>query len=235
MHNIYIYIYTWYTLYRSRKEQLVHILLTIHWKTPPNIHGEIWGVDFRCARSYALEGWELTEQREALECLDPGILAAWRGTRESKAESHRKMRQRCQDVLRRQLRNRIILAHRFHLGSFYVVTSMRIYMIANVELTRSRTSVHNTCTFSVLWISVPIDLVHFHASTANLRTKILDFRWFDSSGILLSRGGILRSVGTFPEDPSQQVLAGIILVTNCWLVLWITASPSAVTDCKTRY
>ena len=35
--------------------------------------------------------------------------------------------------------------------------------------------------------------------TANLCTKILDFRGFDSSRILISRGGILMSIGDFPE------------------------------------
>ena len=37
-------------------------------------------------------------------------------------------------------------------------------------------------------------------STANLRTKILDFRGFDSSIILRLRGGILMSIGSFPES-----------------------------------
>ena len=50
------------------------------------------------------------------------------------------------------------------------------------------------------------------ALTANLRTKILDFRGFDSSKILSSRGGILRPIGNFPESSSQAILAGIILV-----------------------
>ena len=49
-------------------------------------------------------------------------------------------------------------------------------------------------------------------STANLRAKILDFRGFDSSGILIFRGGILISAGTFPEMLSQQIVVGIILV-----------------------
>ena len=35
--------------------------------------------------------------------------------------------------------------------------------------------------------------------TANLRTKILDFRWFDSSRILHLRGAILMSIGNLPE------------------------------------
>ena len=48
--------------------------------------------------------------------------------------------------------------------------------------------------------------------TASLRTKILDFRRFDSSRILMLRGGILLSKGNSPEDLSQAILAGIILV-----------------------
>ena len=49
--------------------------------------------------------------------------------------------------------------------------------------------------------------------TANLRTKILDFRGFDSSRfILILRGGILRPIGHFPEIQSQRILAGRILV-----------------------
>ena len=48
--------------------------------------------------------------------------------------------------------------------------------------------------------------------TADLRTTILDFRGFDSSRVLNLRGGILRSIGDFPESLSQRILAGIILV-----------------------
>ena len=54
---------------------------------------------------------------------------------------------------------------------------------------------------------------------ANLRTStnIVDFRGFDSSGILILRGGIVLStgsgsIGDFPESLSQQILVGIILV-----------------------
>ena len=35
--------------------------------------------------------------------------------------------------------------------------------------------------------------------TADLRTKILDFRGFDSSRILKFRRGIIMPIGTFPE------------------------------------
>ena len=47
---------------------------------------------------------------------------------------------------------------------------------------------------------------------ANLRTKILDFRWLDSGIILISRGGIPRSIGNFPETWSQAILVGRFLV-----------------------
>ena len=47
---------------------------------------------------------------------------------------------------------------------------------------------------------------------ASLRARILDFRGFDSSRTLISRGGILLSKGDFPEMLSQRILVGIILV-----------------------
>ena len=48
--------------------------------------------------------------------------------------------------------------------------------------------------------------------TANLRTKIPGFRGFDSSIILMSRGGTRRPTWNFPEMLSQDILVGIILV-----------------------
>ena len=48
--------------------------------------------------------------------------------------------------------------------------------------------------------------------TANLRTKILDFRGFDPSIILILRDGILMSIGDFLESLSQAILVGIMLV-----------------------
>ena len=41
---------------------------------------------------------------------------------------------------------------------------------------------------------------------------ILDCRGFDSSIILIIRGGILMSIGNFPEIQSQRILRGTILV-----------------------
>ena len=49
-------------------------------------------------------------------------------------------------------------------------------------------------------------------ATAHLPTNIVDFGGFDSSIILILRGGILMSMGIFPEGSSQGILAGIILV-----------------------
>ena len=48
--------------------------------------------------------------------------------------------------------------------------------------------------------------------TANFRTRILDFRGLDSSIVLISRGGIPRPIGNFPESLTRGILLGIILV-----------------------
>ena len=48
--------------------------------------------------------------------------------------------------------------------------------------------------------------------TPNLPTNIMDFRGFDSSIILILRGGVLMSIGDFPESLSQAMLVGIMLV-----------------------
>ena len=50
------------------------------------------------------------------------------------------------------------------------------------------------------------------APTDNLCTKILDFGGFDSSIILILRGGMLMSIRNFAESLSQGILVGIILV-----------------------
>ena len=46
-----------------------------------------------------------------------------------------------------------------------------------------------------------------HRLTANLRTKILDFRGLDSSRTLMLRGGILMSTGNVLESLSYSGLA----------------------------
>ena len=57
------------------------------------------------------------------------------------------------------------------------------------------------------------------ATAANLRTRTLDFRGFDSGRILILRGGIPRPVGNFPERLSQAILVGMILVGRLGAVL----------------
>ena len=63
---------------------------------------------------------------------------------------------------------------------------------------------------------------------ANLCTKILDFRGFDSSRVLILRGGVLMSIGDFPESLSQAILAGRFLVGRLGVALTgVGDSPAA--------
>ena len=50
--------------------------------------------------------------------------------------------------------------------------------------------------------------------TANLRTQIIDVRWFGSNIILIIRGGIPGPKGNSPESLSQAILVGIMLVVR---------------------
>ena len=50
--------------------------------------------------------------------------------------------------------------------------------------------------------------------THNLPTNIMDFRGFDSSIILILRGGIPRHIGNSPESLSQAILVGIMFVAR---------------------
>ena len=73
------------------------------------------------------------------------------------------------------------------------------------------------------------------AATANLRTKILHFRGFDSSAILGLWCGIFMSIGNVPDTSSQPVLLWIILVGNLsreigrtrWQRFWRRSAPGA--------
>ena len=49
-------------------------------------------------------------------------------------------------------------------------------------------------------------------NTPNLPANIVDFGGFDSSIMLFLRGGILMSIGDFPESLSQAMLVGTMLV-----------------------
>ena len=50
--------------------------------------------------------------------------------------------------------------------------------------------------------------------TVNLRTKITSFRGFDASVILILRGGILTSIGSFLQMLSQRISIGIVLAAR---------------------
>ena len=67
-------------------------------------------------------------------------------------------------------------------------------------------------TYTHIYIYIYIYINTNIAFTANLRTNIMDFRGFYSSIILIQRGGILMSIGDFPESLSQAILVGIMLV-----------------------
>ena len=62
---------------------------------------------------------------------------------------------------------------------------------------------------------------------ADLRTNMMDFRGFDSSKILIIRVGILMPTGNFPEDLSQAILVGIMLVGRMGPIMNESGSPSA--------
>ena len=54
--------------------------------------------------------------------------------------------------------------------------------------------------------------LNIHDFTPNPPTNIVDFRGFDSSIILIIRGGIPRPLGDIPESLSQAMLVGNMLV-----------------------
>ena len=68
---------------------------------------------------------------------------------------------------------------------------------------------------------------HYYGS-ANLRTNIMEFRGFDSSVILILRGLIPRPIGDFPEDLSQAMLVGIMLVRRLGVRATIAGLHSSV-------
>ena len=72
----------------------------------------------------------------------------------------------------------------------------------------SNNSNNNNTTIMIMIIMMIIIII----LTGNLRTKILDFRGFNSSIILISRGEIPISMGNLPESLSQAILVGIMLV-----------------------
>ena len=72
----------------------------------------------------------------------------------------------------------------------------------------------HTCIYIYIYMHtcVYIYIYTYIYSTHHFSTSILDVRGFDSSIILILRGGILTPKGNFPESLSQAILAGMMLV-----------------------
>ena len=80
---------------------------------------------------------------------------------------------------------------------WYVLPSLASHLVVVCLLT---TATYHAC------------VIYSGINTANLCTTILDFRGFDSSIILILRGGIPRPMGNFPEISSQRIFVGRCLV-----------------------
>ena len=57
-----------------------------------------------------------------------------------------------------------------------------------------------------------------HISTPNVPTNVVGFRGFDSSVILMLRGGISRPTGNRRESLTQAMLVGTMLVGRLGVV-----------------
>ena len=90
---------------------------------------------------------------------------------------------------------------------------------------RAARAVHGACGAALMMPS----------STANLRSKILDFRGFDSSRILILRGGVLRSIGNCPESLGQGILVGVILVGRLGVLIRALLRPLLQVGCMFRH
>ena len=85
----------------------------------------------------------------------------------------------------------------------YVCMHMYIYIYIERE--------RETCMCIYIYIHIYNTIV-YNVLRPISRLTIVDLKGLDSSIILILRGGILMSVGHFPESLSQAILVGIILV-----------------------
>ena len=66
------------------------------------------------------------------------------------------------------------------------------------------------CVYIYVYVCIYIYIyiyTHTYGGAANLRTRILDSRGFDSSIILILRGGILMSINEFPRNVESTNLS----------------------------
>ena len=87
----------------------------------------------------------------------------------------------------------------------------------------------------VSWFMFDLHYSTLLCPTANLRTKILDFRGFGSIRILILRGGILMSIGDFPEMWSQRVFVGTVLVGRLGVCPGIAIPKVRIQDISNYY
>ena len=69
-------------------------------------------------------------------------------------------------------------------------------------------------------LSIQVDRAQLEI-TANLRTKILDFRGFDSGRTLISRGGMLMSMGDFPGSFESTIIIITIIIIQMIMIIII--------------
>ena len=105
-----------------------------------------------------------------------------------------------------------------------IITIITIIIIININIININININNNNNNIIIIINIITTLAKAgrfgHAagtfegtpqSTANLPSKILDLRGFNSDIILILRGGILMSIGNPTEIMSHQILVGIIL------------------------
>ena len=71
----------------------------------------------------------------------------------------------------------------------------------------------------IIVVVVVVVVAEAAGCTPNLPTNIVDFGGFDSSIIFISRGGIPRSTGNFPESLSQAMLVGTMIVGRLGVII----------------
>ena len=96
----------------------------------------------------------------------------------------------------------LVLRHRGRLMLVNVLCCDRCCARSVLAIRRSRISKGGSR------IPEPMAYLDLGVLMANLHTKILDFGGFDSSLILVLRGGILMSVGNFFDLSSEHILVG---------------------------
>ena len=80
------------------------------------------------------------------------------------------------------------------------------FLLNYAQVRKRRAVVSNRARWLRLWRDLQ------QMITANLPTQILHFRGFASNMVMILRGGIIMSMGDFPESSSQGILVWIISV-----------------------